>query len=112
MADVRRLPGQVSESWGWQLYGACRGMDSDMFFQPDRERGRARAKREEWAKTLCRRCPVLEECRNHALSVREPFGVWGGLSVSERSEIIQGDGGTEPVPPGRRLTIIVPCPDP
>jgi len=29
-------------------------------------------------------CPVLEECREHALSTREPYGVWGGMSEEER----------------------------
>jgi WhiB family redox-sensing transcriptional regulator len=39
---------------------------------------------------VCRRCPVLEQCRLHALSAHEPYGVWGGLSESERDEIIRG----------------------
>jgi len=27
---------------------------------------------------------VLDECRDHALSTREPYGVWGGMSEEER----------------------------
>mgnify|MGYP002753500384 CR=1 FL=1 len=34
--------------------------------------------------TTHRVCPVLEECRDHALSTREPYGVWGGMSEEER----------------------------
>jgi WhiB family redox-sensing transcriptional regulator len=30
---------------------------------------------------------VLLACREHALTVREPYGVWGGLSEHEREEI-------------------------
>jgi WhiB family redox-sensing transcriptional regulator len=26
-------------------------------------------------------------CREHALAVREPYGVWGGLSEHEREEL-------------------------
>lgn len=91
MADVRRLPVPVTDIWDWQMHGACRGMNSDLFFHPERERGPARAVRERRAKNVCGTCPVLERCRQHALAVREPYGVWGGLSVAERDEIIQAD---------------------
>ena len=55
---------------------------------PDGERGRARADREQRAKELCRRCPVIAQCRAHALAVGEPFGVWGGLSESDRERLL------------------------
>jgi WhiB family redox-sensing transcriptional regulator len=32
----------------------------------------------------------MEQCRRHALTVHEPYGVWGGLSESERDDIIRG----------------------
>ncbi len=60
-----------------------------MFFHPDGERGRARMQREQRAKEMCRRCPVIEECRSHALDVGEPYGVWGGLSESERDLLLK-----------------------
>jgi WhiB family redox-sensing transcriptional regulator len=89
MADIRRLPNPVTEIWEWQLRGSCRGMDSAFFFHPEGERGPARANREAQAKKICSNCPVLEQCRRHALSVHEPYGVWGGLSESERDTIIR-----------------------
>lgn len=72
------------ERWSWQLQGACRGMDSSLFFHPEYERGRARTAREERAKAICRECPVVRQCAAHALSVREPYGVWGAMTVEER----------------------------
>ncbi|HAT1355015.1 TPA: WhiB family transcriptional regulator, partial [Corynebacterium striatum] len=36
------------------------------------------------AKAICNSCPVLELCREHALRSAEPYGVWGGMSESER----------------------------
>ena len=90
MADIRRLPVPVTEVWEWQMRGACRGMDSAFFFHPEGERGPARTNRETRAKQVCGTCPVLEQCRRHALSVHEPYGVWGGLSESERDDIIRG----------------------
>ncbi len=90
MADIRRLPVPVTEVWEWQLQGSCRGLDSALFFHPEGERGPARANREAKAKQICAACPVLEQCRQHALAVHEPYGVWGGLSESERDEMIRG----------------------
>jgi WhiB family redox-sensing transcriptional regulator len=34
------------------------------------------------------RCPVRVECATHALAVREPYGVWGGLTEDEREEMM------------------------
>ena len=72
MADIRRLPVPVTDIWDWQMQGACRGMDSGYFFHPEGERGPARANREARAKQICEGCPVLEQCRRHALAVHEP----------------------------------------
>jgi WhiB family transcriptional regulator, redox-sensing transcriptional regulator len=88
MANVSRLPGPVADIWDWQLLGACRGRDSAQFFHPDGERGTTRNKREAKAKAVCGACPVRAECAAHALSVREPYGVWGGFSESERLRLL------------------------
>ncbi|MCK2236936.1 WhiB family transcriptional regulator [Crossiella sp. S99.2] len=63
-------------------------MDSAFFFHPDGERGPARARREAKAKAVCEACPVLAQCRRHALAVQEPYGIWGGMSEAERESII------------------------
>lgn len=93
MPQPEQLPGPNADIWNWQLQGLCRGMDSSMFFHPDGERGRARTQREQRAKEMCRRCPVIEACRSHALEVGEPYGVWGGLSESERDLLLKGTMG-------------------
>jgi WhiB family redox-sensing transcriptional regulator len=86
MADVSRLPGPNADFWDWQLRGSCRGTDSDLFFHPEGERGQARSSREESAKEVCLHCPVCKPCREHALKVHEPYGVWGGMTEEEREE--------------------------
>ncbi|MFW0791082.1 WhiB family transcriptional regulator [Gordonia sp. CPCC 205333] len=83
------LPGPNADIWDWQMQGMCRGVESSVFFHPDGERGRARAQRERRAKQLCNQCPVLASCREHALAVAEPYGIWGGLSESERAMLIK-----------------------
>lgn len=88
-AAVRRLPVPVTSIWDWQPRAACRDMDSTAFFPPDAERGPAKESRERRAKRVCAGCPVIEACRRHALAVREPYGVWGGLTVAERAAILR-----------------------
>ena len=84
MADVSRLPGPVADLWEWQHQGACRRADPTLFFHPENERGPARRRRAAAAKAVCHGCPVLDACREHALAVHEPYGVWGGLSEEDR----------------------------
>ncbi len=84
MTNVAHLPGPIAEMWDWQRQGLCRGQDSARFFHPDGERGVSRGRREADAKALCRDCPVRPECAAHALGTREPYGVWGGFTETER----------------------------
>jgi WhiB family redox-sensing transcriptional regulator len=93
MTDTRRLPSPHTAIWDWQLRAACRRMDSEIFFHPDDERGPSRARREAQAKAVCRPCPVIRQCRAHALAVREPYGIWGGLSRLDR-DLITGPANT------------------
>jgi WhiB family transcriptional regulator, redox-sensing transcriptional regulator len=92
MSTVRRLPGPLAGSWDWQRSGACRGRGTTQFFHPDGERGSSRARREEAAKRVCRTCPVRAECAAHALTVREPYGVWGGFTETERLHLLATGG--------------------
>lgn len=89
MTQVDHLPGPNADLWDWQLHGTCRGEESSVFFHPEGERGRARASREARAKAICGACPVLAQCRAHALAVAEPYGIWGGMSESERNEYLR-----------------------
>jgi WhiB family redox-sensing transcriptional regulator len=87
VTDISRLPAPTLEVWEWQAQGACRGLDTQLFFHPEGERGPRRAHREATAKAICATCPVLVACREHALAVREPYGIWGGLSEHEREAL-------------------------
>ena len=84
MAEISRLPGPVSDLWDWQLVGTCREADPSLFFHPEGERGPARRARDAAALAICASCPVITPCRAHALQVREPYGVWGGLTEDDR----------------------------
>lgn len=92
VTDVSRLPAPVASVWEWQLDAACREIDNTVFFHPARERGSAKEERDRRAKEICAGCPVIESCRRHALTVREPYGVWGGLTANEREQIRRSVG--------------------
>ena len=104
MADVSRLPAAIVAHWDWQRLGACRDLDMAMFFHPDGERDPARGRRVATAKQVCAACPVIEQCRNWARSVGEPYGVWGGESEDERRALLAGRRRDRANPPHRPHT--------
>ena len=72
----------------WQLRALCRGNHAYLFFPPSTfERKDERERRELKAKAICGVCPVRESCYQHALTIREPFGIWGGLTEVERRNV-------------------------
>ena len=74
-------------SRSWQTSALCRRGDPEVFFHPDLERGAARRQRDAAALAICAECPVLRACRQEALSRREVYGVWGGLTEDQREEL-------------------------
>jgi WhiB family transcriptional regulator, redox-sensing transcriptional regulator len=76
----------------WHLEAACRGPESALFFPPTfGERRDEREMRETRAKAICAECAVRTECLEFALRVREPHGIWGGLTESERRRRLPRD---------------------
>ena len=81
------MPGMLGiAAHGARFEGArCHGADPELFFGPPGIEPRAdRQRREADAKALCRGCPALMACREHALRNGEVYGVWGGLGEQER----------------------------
>jgi WhiB family redox-sensing transcriptional regulator len=66
----------------WWDLGACRGLDASMFYPEDDEGAEA-------AKAVCEGCSVRVACLEHALSVREKAGVWGGATERDRRRLIR-----------------------
>lgn len=71
-------------TYDWRDLGRCRGLDPAIF-HPDEEDELA----VDEAKAICATCPVVDACREHAISRREKFGVWGGTTWRERRRIIR-----------------------
>ena len=69
----------------WQDRAACRGPNHRIFFPPSQlERRSEKRMREKRAKEICAGCPVLQDCRHYAITIREQHGIWGGLTEGER----------------------------
>jgi WhiB family redox-sensing transcriptional regulator len=66
----------------------CRTHDAELFFAES-------PADVEYAKSLCRGCPLRRECLAGALERREPWGVWGG------ELLVQGAIVPRKRPPGR-----------
>ncbi len=72
----------------WQRKALCKGVRSSLFFPPSTsEKKEEKERRESRAKAICGRCRVIGPCRDNALILREPYGIWGGLNESERKLI-------------------------
>ncbi|MDQ3146170.1 MAG: WhiB family transcriptional regulator [Actinomycetota bacterium] len=73
----------------WQVKAACRGPQSAVFFPPSHfERKDEKSERESRAKAICAACSVREPCLEYAIKIREPHGIWGGLSEVERKQLL------------------------
>jgi WhiB family redox-sensing transcriptional regulator len=79
----------VYDKWEWQFEGACRNVDPESFFLEYNERGLSKRKKEIAAVAICNTCPVIAQCREHALRVPEMYGVWGGLTEEQRYMILK-----------------------
>jgi len=71
------------EYWSWQFQGSCLDFPTELFF-PESDHRADRRRSEEQAKRICRSCPVLARCREHAVRVPERYGVWGATTPRER----------------------------
>ncbi len=61
----------------WRERAACKDVDVDVFFP-------LRGQSCEPALVYCRQCEVRAECLDFALTFKERFGVWGGMSEKQR----------------------------
>jgi WhiB family redox-sensing transcriptional regulator len=56
----------------------------NIFFPEDEANPEKRTAMTKAAKTICRECPLIQECRTYALETGQKFGIWGGTSPHER----------------------------
>jgi WhiB family redox-sensing transcriptional regulator len=64
----------------WQDDALCATADPELWFPGNGGPSVA-------AKRICRQCPVRPQCLHYALRHGEEYGIWGGLSYSQRQEL-------------------------
>ena len=75
----------------WRESAACLPYPAILFFGIDDNEGAAeRHAREQEAQLICTGCLVRTECLDYALTTRESYGIWGGLTELERKARLQG----------------------
>lgn len=83
MTSTRSLPlDEGLNDAAWADHAACRGADIELFFSLEEED-------QQRALEHCRVCPVQEQCLRYAIENREMYGIWGGMTESERRAIIR-----------------------
>lgn len=65
----------------WEMFAACVGQTA--LFDDERK------STVDQAKAVCEACPVASDCLEAALDREEPWGVWGGLTTTERRPLIR-----------------------
>jgi WhiB family transcriptional regulator, redox-sensing transcriptional regulator len=69
----------------WRENASCLQYPAVLFFGVDDSESPAeRRLREDKAKRICATCEVRRQCLEYALTTREPYGIWGGLTELER----------------------------
>ncbi len=75
-------PQEIPRGANWKDYGACKGLEPDLFYpEDDADAGEAKA--------VCEVCNVRVACLEYALQTHEKQGVWGGATERERRRIIR-----------------------
>lgn len=62
--------------------------DPDMWFR-DATFAPSDVRDRELAIAICRTCPIRQACADQAIEARIPYGIWGGLTASERDQLIR-----------------------
>ena len=81
----------------WHEHQACIDSDIAVFFPP------AGFEALSEARSLCRRCPVRQQCLNEALKLNDTFGFRGGKTGEERRKILKEQPGPDVLAKIRRL---------
>jgi WhiB family redox-sensing transcriptional regulator len=82
---------------------ACNGRDTGIFFDHEDTRGEKRAASLAAARTICATCSIRTACLTYAMDTVQQFGVWGGLTAAERSELIVANHRREVLAPTGHL---------
>lgn len=73
----------VARGVDWRTFARCQ-REPGTFVIDDDQNGNEPLYPTATQALCCQLCPVRTECLQHALDVREPAGVWGGMTTYQR----------------------------
>ena len=73
-----------SDKMAWQAYAVCAEIDTEPWFPEQSRQG-------DYAKSICKSCPVRLDCYRYAVENQEEWGIWGGVDFTKRKNIRGGD---------------------
>lgn len=79
-------PGRLA-SQHWRTQAACKGQPVEWWYPSGPDSTRTKISNrivDAPGIPICRQCPVRLHCLDHAISTREPDGIWGGLTPTSR----------------------------
>lgn len=82
----------------WRYSALCGQIDPDLWFPPPGGTGST-------AKQICKRCPVIAECFEFAVSNGETEGVWAGLSGRQLRDAVRARRAS-PEPADERYEVV------
>lgn len=62
----------------------CQTSDFELWFP---EHDQACSKQFRKVREICKACPVQRECLTYALQANEQYGLWGGMTATERAQL-------------------------
>lgn len=65
---------------------ACATVEPELFF-PNYSEGGERT--EQLAKSVCKRCPIINQCLEFALHTGDSWGILGGMTPAERKMLMR-----------------------
>lgn len=78
----------LTDSDQWRARAACAGDQAAAFYPPlSTEKRVVKTAREERAKAICAGCTVRSICLEQAVESGERYGIWGGMTDTERSRL-------------------------
>lgn len=75
----------------WQNLAACVQYNPELWFPTGSPGSPWYQEEAEFARAVCRTCPVKDECLTEAIMNRDEYGIWGGYDSKERKAMIRRD---------------------
>lgn len=77
-------PAYTPDEWRSQAACARQGIDTDAFYPETYT-----AQDTRYAKHICQDCPVRTQCLEEALRLHDEYGIWGGMTPTERRNTLR-----------------------